>query len=330
MRLDDSTLISILVVLENDRDIVDVLVAESLAAVSQRFRYYEVVLVDNASSDGTADRVQELLREKPNLRLVRLSRPYDVETALAAALDHSVGDYVVLLEAQCDPPAMIPALLDAALAGNDVVVGERRKRDDESPLRGWAAHMFYRLASRIWGYSLPANASNFRVFSRRVVNSIIQIKNKRRYLKYLNALVGFHQTMVPYDRMYRRPGGRRQPGLLQSISIALDIVLSNSAVPLRLASLLGLVASFLSLLYFGYVILVALFKAHVIEGWITTNVVTATLFFALFLMVTVLSEYVARLLEEVKDRPLYFVESESSSPVFSYKEEIVNQKGNVV
>ncbi|HKQ60055.1 MAG TPA: glycosyltransferase [Candidatus Polarisedimenticolaceae bacterium] len=327
---DTSTLISIVVVTENDRDIVDALVEETQSAVAERFRYYELVLVDNASSDGTAERIQQLLRERPNLRLIRLSRRYEAETALAAALDHSVGDYVVLLEAQCDPPALIPPMVELAMAGSDVVIAERRERTDESWLRGWAARLFYRMAGGMWGYTLVPNASNFRVFSRRVVNSIVQIKNKRRYLKYLNAVVGFRQTTVPYDRRYRRPGPRRGPGSWRSLAIAFDMVVSHSALPLRLASFVGLGASFLSLLFFGYVVLVAIFKERVIEGWITTNVVMACLFFGLFLMVTVLAEYVSRLLEEVQERPLYFIESEASSPVFSYKDEIVQHKGNVV
>jgi polyisoprenyl-phosphate glycosyltransferase len=330
MPLKKDSLISVLVVLANDHDIIDGFVAETSRTLAANYRYYELLLVDNGSSDGVDQRVQVLQKEVPNLRLIRLSRPHDVEIALAAGLDNSLGDYVVIMNAEHDPPGLIPALVERAAAGSDVVIAELRSRDGQPLARKLLARIFYRFASRMLGYPLQPNATHFRVFTRQVVNSISKIGNKSRYLKYLNALVGFRQTHVPYDRAYRRPHRRRERELLKPILSGIDIIISNSAAPLRFASLVGVGASFLSLIYCGYVLAVTLVKRQVAEGWVTTNLMTSAMFFLLFVIITILAEYVARILEEAKDRPLYFVEYETNSSVASFKEEVMSRTVNVV
>jgi polyisoprenyl-phosphate glycosyltransferase len=330
MLLKKDSLITVLVVLDNDREIIDDFVAEMTRVLAANYRYYELLLVDNGSTDGVDQRIQVLQKEVPGLRLIRLSRRHDVEIALAAGLDNSLGDYVVIMNAAYDPPGFVPTLVEQAAAGFDVVIAERRRRDGQPLARKLLAPIYYRLASRLLGYSLQPNATHFRVFSRQVVNSISKIGNKSRYLKYLNALVGFRQTHLSYDRVYRSAARRRERGLIGPVISGLDIIISNSAAPLRFASLLGVGASLLSLIYCGYVLAVTLVKQKVAEGWVTTNLMTSALFFLLFFIITILSEYVARILEETKDRPLYFIEYETNSSVASFKEEVINRTVNVV
>ena len=330
MPLKNDSLISVLVVLDNDREIIDGFIEETTRTLAAHYRYYELLLVDNGSSDGVDQRVQFLQKRIPNLRLLRLSRPHDVEIALAAGLDNSLGDYVAILNANYDPPGLIPELVERAASGFDVVIAERRHRNDQSFARKHSSLFFYKVASRLLGYSLQPNATHFRVFSRQVVNSISKIGNKSRYLKYLNALVGFRQTHVPYDRVYRSAQRQGEAGLFKLALSAIDIIISNSAAPLRLASLLGVSASFLSLIYCGYVLAVTLVKRRIAEGWVTTNLMSSAMFFLLFLIITILSEYIARILEESKDRPLYFIEFETNSTVSSFKEEVLHQTVNVV
>ncbi len=330
MPLNTDTLISVLTVLDNDCDIVDAFIAETTQVLSENYHYYELLLVDNGSTDGTSERIKALQKRVPNLRLLRLSRHHDLETALAAALDNSLGDYVVIMNANYDPPAMIPVLLERAVSGYDVVIAERKHRNEQPPLRKWLAVSFYKVASKLLGYSLQPNATHFRVFSRQVVNSISRIGNKNRYLKYLNALVGFNQIHVPYERAYRKAEAPGERGLLKPALAAIDIIISNSAVPLRLASLLGVLSSFLALLYFGYILVVTLVKNKIAEGWLTTNLMSTAMFFLLFLILTILSEYIARILEESKDQPLYFIQYETHSSVSTYRDEVVNRIVNVV
>jgi polyisoprenyl-phosphate glycosyltransferase len=320
---------SVLAVIGNDADIISGFISETTRTLSENFTYYELLIVDNGSNDGSSERIQEIQKKVPNLRFLRLSRAYEKEIALAASLDNSIGDYVVIIDINCDPPSLIPAMVQQATSGYDVVIAEQANRRYDSWLRNSFRRAFYRVASKILGFSLQPQASYYRLLSRRVVNSLTQIKNKSRYLKYFNALVGFRQILVPCQPFCRRER-TDEPRLIQSIGSALDIILSNSARPLRWASWLGLAASSINLAYFGFIFVVSLVKKKIAEGWLTTNVMSTFMFFILFLILTILSEYVARILEETKDRPLYFIDFEVDSPVMAYKQEEDSSGLNVV
>jgi dolichol-phosphate mannosyltransferase len=328
MPINQDTLITVLTVLDNDQDLLDDFVAETAAILEPEFRYYEIVLVDNHSMDATAAKVRQLEKTQPNLHYIRLSRRYDSETAFAAGLENSLGDYVVVMDLKWDPPRAIPKLLAAARDGYEVVIGERSS-EPKGLLYGWVERVFYRVAGWSLSFKLRPNASYFRCLSRQVVNSITRIRNKSRYLKYLNEVVGFEHAYIPYTRIPRRERDSLQPSTLEAITSGIDIIVSHSALPLRLAALLGVLASFVSVLYVIYILIVSLVKHRVAEGWITTNVVSTVLFLCLFLILTVLSEYVARVLEETKDRPLYFLEGESYSAVIYYKKDMLERKLNV-
>ncbi|MFO0956824.1 MAG: hypothetical protein U0800_05070 [Isosphaeraceae bacterium] len=163
------------------------------------------------------------------------------------------------------------------------------------------------------GARIDPELSFFRLFSRRVVNSLTKIKHRRRFLRYLNAIVGFRQTTLPIEVPGRWPSRARSRSFWTSANTALDLVLSHSAAPLRWASAMGLAASLLNLLYLFYVGIVALVKQKLAEGWLTTSIMIGSMFFMLFAMLTILSEYVARILNEVQERPLYFLELEAES-----------------
>lgn len=330
MQLKSDYLVSVLTVLDNDAEIIDEFIQELTQILIKNYQYYEVLLIDNGSSDETDQQVQYLQQHISNLRLIRLSRQHDVETALAAGLENCLGDYVVVLDANTDPPAIIPTLIEKACFGNDVVIALREDRKGQSLLRNWSAVMFYKVASRLLGYSLQPNATHFRVFSRQVVNSLARIGSKSRYLKYLNALMGFKQAHVSYQRIYRRCTRKKELGFFKLVWSGLDIIISNSPAPLRMASLLGLLSSTLCLLYFGYILVVAVVKQKIAEGWATTNLMISTMFFLLSLMLTILSEYVARILDESRDRPLYFIEYESHSQTSTFKSEMINKTMNIV
>lgn len=323
-------LISVLAVLDNDSQIVEEFIRETSQVLANNYKYYELLLIDNGSSDFTDRSVQSLQQNTPNLRLIRLSRRHDVETALAAGLENCLGDFVIVMDANFDPPSLIPHLIEQSLTGSDVVIAVREDREDQPWLRRKLAVGFYKVASQLLGYSLQPNATHFRVFSRQVVNSLTRIGNKNRYLKYLNALIGYKQTYLPYQRIFRSGYRKKELSILRLALAGIDIIISNSPTPLRLASFLGIISSALSLLYFGYILVVTIVKQKIAEGWITTNLMISVMFFLLFLILTILSEYVARILDETKDRPLYFIEYESNSLVSSFQNETIRESVNVV
>jgi glycosyltransferase involved in cell wall biosynthesis len=307
-------LVSVAVVLPRQAQQLEERVEKALGVLSKAYEFHELLLVDNGSPLVVPALVLELQQRLPNIRLLRLSRCYSREVALAAALDHCIGDYVVTMDLLADPMELIPILVTRAAGGFDAVVGECQDRPARFLERTISVPV-YRLTSRILGFSLHPDESYFRVFSRRLVNSIVRIRSRNRYLSCLNGIVGFQQCSVVYhqDAAPARDSGR----VLKQLLAITDILVSNSAAPLRLAALLGFVASLANVAYLGYILVVSLVKRHVAEGWITTSLTQTTMFLMVFLILSILSEYVARILDETKEQPLYFVEFETNSTVAS-------------
>ncbi len=312
----------------NDADIITETVTEIAETIQHEYEFFEILIIDNASTDDSVEKIRALQTTIPNIRLIVLSRNNGTEIGFTAALENSIGDYVVLLDIEHDPPSLIPTLVAAAVDGVDIVIAERKDRSDNTFLRNIFSVMFYKLYARISGFIVIPNASNFRVLTRRAVNSITRIKSKGRYLKHFHALVGFSQLYIPYERVYRRQPPKPQEPLFQLVWRAIDVMISHSLIPLRLATLLGVLASFLNLLFIFYVFIVSLIKkTHIAEGWISTSLVNSTMFFILFFILTVISEYIARVLIESKDQPLYFIAEEYNSTIISNQH---NKKVNVV
>jgi glycosyltransferase involved in cell wall biosynthesis len=322
-------LISVCIVVRNARNTIENFLSETAKVMTGHYNYYELLIVDNSSSDETCQLVESLQTTLPNVRLLHLSRIYRLETAMTAALDNSIGDYVVLIDSETDPPSLIPDLVTKAQSGYDVVAVRRPVRYQYSWVDRTAVEIFFRFANRILGGELHFDDTHFQVLSRLVVNSITQIRRKRRYLKYFNDLIGFKSTYIVHDDPeFARQ--RRTINRVEAISLAVDLIISNSAAPLRAAVFIGTLASLLNLLYLGYIIIVTLVKRNIVEGWLTTSITSTTMFFFLFVILTILGEYIARILEETKDEPLYFIEYEKNSAVSSYSREKRNETLNVM
>lgn len=247
----------------------------------------------------------------PNIRLVVLSKQYDPEIAIFAGLENSIGDYIALIDIHMDPPSLIPKLIEKAFSGYDVVIVENKNKQNEPILEKILSFTFYKIASQLLHLTSSSKDSYSRVLSRRALNSIIKIRSKNRFLKYVNQLIGFPHITLSYSRDITVP--KKKKNLLQRINTGINMIISNSLVPLRLATTVGFIASLLNLIFLGYIFIVVLVKERITEGWITTSVMNATMFFLLFSILTVVSEYIARILEETKDQPLYFIAEEYTS-----------------
>jgi glycosyltransferase involved in cell wall biosynthesis len=308
-------LVSVSAVLPRQAQQVGERIEKALETLSKAYEFYELLLVDSGSTVEVQDQVLELQQRLPNVRLLRLSRCYSREVAIAAALDHCIGDYVVTMDLMNDPAELIPILVTKAAAGFDAVVAECQDRPRRFLEYALSAPV-YRLTSRILGFTLHPDESYFRVFSRRLVNSIVRIRSRNRYLSCLNGIVGFQRCSVVYHQDTSSTQDNFGRVMKQLLAVT-DILVSNSAAPLRLAALLGFMASLANIAYLFYILVVSLIKQHVAEGWITTSLTQTTMFLLVFLILSILSEYVARILDETKEQPLYFVEFEASSTVSS-------------
>jgi dolichol-phosphate mannosyltransferase len=315
--IDSDVYVSVIAPLHNDADIVDDFAAELVDALRSRFANYEVVLVDDGSTDETVGRVSRLLEAHDRLRLIRLSRRFGQEIAISAGLDSVIGDFVVVILPASDPPALVPEMVEKALGGAEMVFGIRRDRSSDPLFLRIGAALFYGYCNRVLRLDLPKNSTHFRVMSRRVVNALVQIKDRGRYLRTLTQHVGYRSVPFPYDLVERRKDPRKK-GLVEAIDLALNIVVTNSARPLRMASSIAILLA-AAHGFFALGIGVLFFSGrNVALGSLPTTVGLGFVFFIL----AVLCEYVGRVVDESKGRPLYYVmeERKGSAPLLEERQ----------
>jgi dolichol-phosphate mannosyltransferase len=268
---------------------------------------WEIIFVDDGSEDGTWQRLEQAAREDPRIRSLRLSRNFGHQVALTAGLEASDGDLVLTMDSDLQhPPEVIPALLARAREGFDVVYAVRSSVAGESWLKRKSAQFFYRLLNRMTSLNLPRGGADFRLMSRRVVNAVLAMPEKHRFLRGMTRWVGFEQTVIEYDQPPRE-SGRSKYSLRRMWRFAWDAIASFSALPLRAASVFGFVVSGLGGLYLVYILAVYFFTDSAVAGW--TSVVAAVLVLSGVQLICLgfIGQYLGRTYEEVKGRPLYLV-----------------------
>jgi polyisoprenyl-phosphate glycosyltransferase len=268
----------------------------------------EVIYVDDGSTDSSVERITALARDRAGVQvvLVKLSRNFGMEIAMSAGLDHAHGRFVALIHADLqDPPELLGEMVATAQAGADVVYA-RRIGADESALKRTLATIFYGLMERIARVPYQGQAGDFRVMSRRVVDAVLRMRERRRFLRGMVAWVGYRQVAIEYRRAGRHAG--RGASYRQLIGLALEALTAFSDVPLQVATLFGIVTAQLSAI--GALVIVALSALGVLHPDVLVWVLTAVLFLSGVQLITVgiLGRYLANVREEVQARPLYLVD----------------------
>jgi glycosyltransferase involved in cell wall biosynthesis len=308
----DMPALSIVVPLFNEEDNVAPLV-ERIVRIAERLDgapSYEIVLVNDGSHDATLDRLRAEAAQRPNLVIVNLSRNFGHQLAASAGLDIAQGDAVVLMDGDLqDPPELIEAFIERWRAGYDVVYAIRRTRKGESPFKVFTARLFYRTIKRLTKVSIPVDTGDFRLMSRRVVEALKRSPERHRFLRGMVSWVGYNQTGVEYDRDERHAGSTKYP-LPKMLRFAIDGITSFSDVPLRFASYLGFLSSAVAFVYALIVIAFKLFSLHppgYTPGWASTIVAVLFLGGVQLISLGILGEYIGRIYDEVKGRPLYLI-----------------------
>jgi dolichol-phosphate mannosyltransferase len=309
--------------LYNDGDIVQSFIEDVLTVLKREYDNYEVVLVDDGSSDDTVQKVSQLLARHKCIRLIRLSRRFGQETAISAGLDSVIGDFTVIMLPDSDPPDLIPGMVEKSRRNVGVVCGICQHRGYEPLYLRLGARLFYWYFNHVLKIDLPRNSRDFRVYSREVVNAITGIKDRLRYHRVFSGFVGYGMESFEYDQTQRRRKPRVK-SFSQAVRVAIEMIIANSTHPLRMVSLMGLGLAILSFIHMGYVALVYLLDEKVVAGWATRSLHSSLMFMFVFLILAALCEYVGRLIEEVKDRPPYFVMEERNSSVLLADEERKN------
>ena len=268
---------------------------------------YEIVLVNDGSRDATLVRLRDLALTHHEIVVVNLSRNFGHQLAATAGLDVSRGDAVILMDGDLqDPPELIADFVERWREGYDVVYATRRKRKGEGAFKVYTARAFYRLVRRLTNVSIPVDTGDFRLMSRRVVDVLGIARERHRFLRGLVSWVGYPQIGVEYDRDERLSGKTKYP-FRKMLRFAVDGITSFSDVPLRFASYLGFVVSIVAFIVAIIEILIKLFTGYNYPGY------TSTIFAILFLggvqliAIGTLGEYVARIYDQVKGRPLYLI-----------------------
>ena len=285
---------------------------------------FELIYVDDGSRDATLKHLRGLQRMDERVRVLVLSRNFGHQIALTAGLQNAQGDAVVIIDADLqDPPEVILEMLDRWREGADVAYGTRTQREGETAFKRWAASAFYRLIHRIADVAIPHDTGDFRLMDRKVVDVILAMPERDRFVRGLVAWTGFRQESVPYRRL-ARTSGETKYSFRKMSRLAIDGILSFSLVPLRLATYVGFFASGLALSGIVYALALRIFTDIWITGW--TLLFIAIVFFGgvQLVLIGIVGEYLGRIYHEVKRRPLYLVDERLGFPVRDSRE---NKRG---
>jgi glycosyltransferase involved in cell wall biosynthesis len=306
--------LSIVVPMFNEEENVEYFFRTLLPVLNSLEMTYEVICVDDGSTDGTWKRLLHYHEADPHIKILSFSRNFGKEVALSAGLNHASGAAIVPIDADLqDPPELIGQLLEKWREGYDVVYAVRRRRLGEGPVKRGTANLFYRVINSLSDTPIPKDTGDFRLFDRRVVEVLNRIPERTRFMKGLFAWVGFKQVGIPYDRQPRHQGNTKW-NYWKLWNFALDAITLFSTVPLRLWSYVGIIISFLSFLYGGFLIVRTLVYGRDFPGY--ASIMVAILFLGGLQLISlgIIGEYLGRVYAEAKRRPLYIVKEAHGFP----------------
>ena len=299
--------LSIVVPFHNESGNVSALHQRLCAALRDQPESWELVCVNDGSRDDTLGKLLELQQADARVRVVDLSRNFGKEAALTAGLDHANGDAVIPLDADLqDPPEVIPALLEKWREGFDIVNAVRESREGDGWRKRITAHLFYRIINRLSDVEIPPDAGDFRLISRTVLAAMKRLPERRRFMKGLFAWVGFRTATITYRRAPRHAGATSW-NYWKLWNFALEGITSFSSVPLRLSSYLGFAVSLLAFAYAIKTIGSTILFGNPVKGYPSLIVVVLFLGGVQLMALGVIGEYLGRLYEESKQRPIYLV-----------------------
>jgi polyisoprenyl-phosphate glycosyltransferase len=305
------TLLSVVAPVYNEEELIEKFVERACAAVADH--PFELVLVNDGSSDATPQLLDRLAEADARVRVIHLSRNFGHQAALTAGLEHATGDVVAMIDADLqDPPELIPRMIDQWTTGADVVYAVRKQRDGETAFKLATASWFYKLFDKLAQVDLEPNSGDFRLLDRRALDALLSMTERSRFLRGMTVWVGFRQTAVPYERDARAAGETKYT-LRKMLRFSLDAIASFSHLPLQLATYVGLLSA--GVAFVAIPIVIGLhFAGSYLPGFGTITIAILLIGGIQLIALGVIGEYVGRIYDEVKHRPLYIVREERNRP----------------
>lgn len=303
----ESSVISVIVPVYNEQEVLPEF-HKRLSAVFDKLKYeLEIVYVNDGSNDGTLEVINRLRTNDPRIAIVDLSRNFGKEIAMAAGFDNACGDAIVVIDADLqDPPELIPEMIHLWQAGYEVVYAQRMVRQGETWLKKASAAVFYRVIQRMSRVQIPQDTGDYRLMSRRAVDALNRLREQHRFMKGLFAWIGFSQKALPYERDPRFAGVTKW-NYWKLWNFALEGITSFTTVPLKVAAYLGLFTSVVAFLYAALIVLKTILYGDPVRGYPTLIVVVLFLGGAQLAALGVIGEYLGRMFDETKKRPLYLL-----------------------
>jgi polyisoprenyl-phosphate glycosyltransferase len=305
------TLLSVVAPIYNEQELVEEFVNRTRAAVAD-FEY-ELVLVNDGSSDASAEILDRIARGDPRVRVIHLSRNFGHQAALTAGLEHASGDAVAMIDADLqDPPELIPDMVAQWSQGADVVYAVRKQREGETAFKLATASWFYKLFDKLAQVDLEPNSGDFRLLDRRALDALLTMTERSRFLRGMTVWVGFNQTAVSYERE-ARVAGETKYTLRRMLRFSLDAITSFSHLPLQLATYAGMLSAGVAFIAIPVVVVLRIVGSY-LPGFGSITIAILLLGGIQLIALGLIGEYVGRIYDEVKHRPLYIVREELNRP----------------
>ncbi len=302
---------SIIVPLYNEEEVISETYNRLKAVMDSTGEPYEVVMINDGSKDKTAMMAKEICQNNPNFKLLNFSRNFGHQTAITAGMDYASGQAIIVIDADLqDPPEIILEMIKKWKEGFEVVYGKRISRKGETFFKKITAKTFYRTLNKLTDVKIPTDVGDFRLIDKKVKDALLSVPEHNRYVRGLISWLGFKQTAVEFVREPRFAGETKYP-FSKMMKLAIDGITSFSYKPLKFSIGIGIALSAFSLIFAIVVILMRVFNITAMEpGWASLMVVMLFFFGVVLIMLGIIGEYIGRIFEEVKGRPLYIISEE--------------------
>lgn len=299
--------ISIVVPMYNEQEVAKEFYNRTTSILAKLIEYdYEIIVVNDGSRDKTLEILLSILREDEHVKVINFSRNFGHQAAITAGIENATGDAIITIDADLqDPPEIIIDMIREYEKGYDIVYAKRKSRKKDTFFKRETAKLYYKILNKLSDIKIPENVGDFRLISKRVQEVFIRLPEKDRYVRGMFAWMGFNQAMVEFDRASRYAGETKYP-LSKMIKLALSGIVGFSTKPLRIIFKLGLATTFISFIIMIYAIAMKI-MGSVEDGWSSIMVALTFIGAIQLLSLGIVAEYIAKIYEEVKERPVYII-----------------------